>query len=76
MKFNDLENKLNVSPMLKFRLYSLTYVIKRDKDAYIIYSENYEEAKKTYYSLKKLVNDYMIYNENIKSNLDKIDIVE
>ena len=71
-----VENKLveiyQKQKEVKFKLYSLEYIIKEDNNAIIIYPLLYPAKKSRYKTMEDVLNYYMIYNESILENSDKI----
>lgn len=61
---------------VKFKLYSLEYVIKEMDKKTVIYPILYETKKKFFNSLDEILNDYTIYNESIIENIDRLIITK
>ena len=59
---------------VEFKFYSLEYTIEFVDNQYVIYANSYKEKKSTYNSLKELLNSYMVYNESIMENIDRMGI--
>lgn len=76
MLINQLEEKLSINKKVIVKIYSLEYTIEIDDSKYVIYPNLYSNRKYTYDSLKELLNNYQIYNENIMSNINRVSIVE
>lgn len=57
---------------VKFRLYSLDYVITKTDNGVIIYPIIYDKKQSKYNSIDELLNSYLIYNETIMENENKI----
>lgn len=74
-KYNLIENILSNNKMIRLRIYTLEYKIEFN-DKYIINPILYQNRKYSYNSLKELFENYMIYNEPIIQNIDKIRIIE
>lgn len=73
-KYNLIENILSNNKMIRLRIYALEYKIEFN-DKYIIYPILYQNRKYSYNSLKELFENYMIYNEPIIQNVDRIRIL-
>ncbi len=71
-----LQQLINENGKVSFKLYSLEYTIVLDDNQYIIYANSYMEKQFIYKSLKELLNNYLVYNESIMSNIDKIILIE
>jgi len=67
-----LKQKLNEAGEVNFKLYSLIYVIKKVENKIVIYPKNYEYKKEYYNDIDALLDNYLIFNENIRDNEDKI----
>lgn len=72
MRYQELENLYNDNYKLKFRLFGLEYIIKKDIDDVIIYPILYSESKKIFSNFSELMNNYTIFNEPIIKNIDRI----
>ena len=72
----QLEQELLESGKVEFKLYSLEYTIELSNEQYVIYANFYKEKKITYKSLQELLNNYMIYNESIMDNINKVIILD
>ena len=72
MRYQELENLYNDNYKLKFRLFGLEYIIKKDIEGVLIYPILYPESKKIFSNFSELMNNYTIFNEPIIKNIDKI----
>lgn len=76
MAYEDFKNKFITNNKIKFKLYSLEYIIEQ-KDNYVeIYAIYYEKRKQQYKSLDDLVNNYTVYNEPIISQFNRVIVIE
>ena len=76
MAYEDFKNKFITNNKIKFKLYSLEYIIDQ-KDNYVeIYAIYYEKRKQQYKSLDDLVNNYTVYNEPIISQFNRVIVIE
>lgn len=76
MGYEDFKNKFITNNKIKFKLYSLEYIVEQ-KDNYVeIYAINYEKRKQQYKSLDDLVNNYTVYNEPIISQFNRVIVIE
>ncbi|MBQ9181050.1 MAG: hypothetical protein IJ134_00180 [Bacilli bacterium] len=76
MAYEDFKNKFITNNKIKFKLYSLEYIVEQ-KDNYVeIYAINYEKRKQQYISLDDLVNNYTVYNEPIISQFNRVIVIE
>lgn len=75
MVYEDIKNYFIDNNKLKFKLYSLEYMIEQ-KDNYIeIYAIYYENRKKQYNSFDELMNSFTVYNEPLISQINRIQII-
>lgn len=76
MVYEDFKNKFITNNKIKFKLYSLEYVIEQ-KEGYVeIYAIYYENRKQQYKSLEDLINNYTVYNEPIINQFNRVLIIE
>lgn len=72
MRYQELENIFNSSNELKFRLYSLEYIIKKVDNGVEVYAILYQNRKKFYSSFQEAMNNFTVYNESLMDNIDRI----
>lgn len=75
MKYKDLEDLFNTANELKFKLYSLEYIIKKIDSGVEVYAILYQNRKSNYTSFKEAMNNYKVYNESLVDNIDRIQII-
>lgn len=76
MRYEELEKVFKNNKRIKFRLFSLEYIIEMIDNKAIIYSEMYPQRKQEYFSFDAIMNYYHIYNEPLIENIDMIRIIE
>lgn len=76
MRYQEIENKFNTSNEVKFKLFSLEYIIKKVDTGVEVYAELYQTRKKVYSSFKDAMNNFTVYNETLVENIDRIQIIE
>ena len=76
MKYKDLEDLFNTANELKFKLYSLEYVIKKVDSGVEVYAILYQNRKSNYLSFKEAMNNYKVYNESLMENINRIQIIK
>lgn len=76
MRYEDLKKKFDINKKLKFKLYSLEYVIEQVDDKVVIYPEIYYQRKEAFFSFDEVMNHYTVYNEPLLQNIDRIKIIE
>lgn len=67
-----LKQRLSKDGKVIFKLYSLIYVIEQKNEQFVIYPKLYEYKKMYYNNIDTLLDNYLIFNENIRENADKI----
>ena len=72
MRYQELENIFNSSGELKFKLYSLEYIMKKVDNGVEVYAELYQTRKKVYSSFQEAMNNFTVYNESLVDNIDRI----
>ena len=76
MRYQELENKFNTSNEVKFKLFSLEYVIRKVDTGVEVYAELYQTIKIVYSSFTDAMNNFTVYNESLVDNMDRIQIIE
>ena len=74
MRYQELENIFNSSGELKFKLYTLEYIMKKVDNGVEVYAELYQTRKKVYSSFQEAMNNFTVYNESLADNIDRIKI--
>mgnify|MGYP007101872507 FL=1 len=72
MRLQELENIFNSSGELKFKLYSLEYIIRKIDNGVEVYAILYQNRKKVYSSFQEAMNSFTVYNESLVDNIDRI----
>lgn len=62
----------NNNRYIKFKLYSLNYIIEYEKDLIVIYTTYDENRKKYYKSIEELLKEYKVFNEPLKDIINDI----
>lgn len=76
MDYETLNTEFETKKTIKFKLYSMEYVVEQ-KDNYVeIYAIYYEKRKSKYSSFEDLMNNYMVYNEPLINQLNRIKILD
>lgn len=76
MSYETIEKSFNEIGNLKFKLYSLIYIVEKDVNGIMIYAESMSNSKKHYLSFEQMMSNFMVYNEPLIDNLDKIYILK
>lgn len=61
---------------VKFKLYSLEYIIKEIDNKIAVYPILYETKKSLFNSFEDALNNYTVYNESIIDNINRIIIIK
>lgn len=72
MVLNELKERYEKNNEVKFKLFSLEYIIQKADDKVVIYPLLYSNRKNVYSSLEETLNYYTIYNESIIENIDRV----
>lgn len=75
MSYEKLEEMLNVYNELKFRLYNVEYIIRKNNNKIELYPTLYSNQKKIYANFDDAMNNFQIYNEPIKESINKFIIL-
>lgn len=76
MNFKELQEMFNSSNKIKFKLYSLEYVIESKDNEIIVYALDYSGRKEKFKSFKEAMNNYKIYSEPIINQMDKMELLD
>jgi len=72
MNIDAIKEKLNTNNQVRFKLYSLDYLIEKVDNRYIINAILYPDKKNSYPTIDELLDNYTIFNENIRDNEPRI----
>lgn len=72
MSYKELENIFNSFGELKFKLFSLEYIIKKVDNGVEVYAILYQNRKMVYSSFQEAMNKFTVYNESLIDNIDRI----
>ena len=75
MNFELMKSEFQTNYRIKFKLYSLEYLIEKVDNYIQIYAIDYPTRKSKYNSLEELVNNFTIYNEPLVILLNNIKII-
>lgn len=76
MVINELKQLFERQHEVKFKLYSLEYVIKEIDNKIAVYPILYENKKSFFNSLDEALNNYTVYSESIIENIDRLIIIK
>ena len=72
MVVKELKELFERNREVRFKLYSLEYVIKEMDNKINVYPILYETKKSFYNSFEDALNNYTVYNESIIDNIDRL----
>ncbi|MBQ2946668.1 MAG: hypothetical protein IJE04_02325 [Bacilli bacterium] len=72
MVLNELKERYEKNNEVKFKLFSLEYIIQKNDNGVEVYPLLYSNRKNRYSSLEEALNYYTIYNESIIENIDRV----
>ena len=75
VRYQELENIFNTSNEIKFKLYSLEYIIRKIDTGVEVFAILYQNRKQTYSSFSDAMNNFTVYNESLIDNIDRIQII-
>lgn len=75
MAYDELKNIFEKQRKIKFKLYSLEYIVEQFDDSVLIYPEIYPQRKSKYFSFDAVMSYFTVYNEPLIENIDRINII-
>lgn len=75
MGFETIKQKYLETKSLKFKLYSLEYMIEDINNKVIVYAILYPNRKLSYNSIEEAFNGFEVYNVSLMNSLDRIQII-
>ena len=75
MSYESIKNEFESNSRIKFKLYSLEYLIERVDNYVQVYAIDYPTRKSKYNTLEDLFNNFTVYNESLISLINNIKIV-
>lgn len=76
MVLNELRERYEKNNEVKFKLFSLEYIIQKVDNNVVVYPLLYSNKKNTYSTLDEALNYFTIYNESILDNIDRVILLE
>ena len=76
MSYESMKNEFESNNRIKFKLYSLEYLIERVDNYVQVYAIDYPTRKSKYSSLEELMNNFTIYNEPLIILIANIKTIE
>ena len=75
MSLNDLQTIFDTNNKIRFKLYSLEYLIEKVDNHVQAFAIDYPTRKSQYNSFKEAMNGFKVYNEPLIEQLDRIEIL-
>ena len=75
MSFETMKTEFERNGSIKFKLYSLDYLLERTDNYVQIYAIDYPTRKRQYSSFEELMNNYTVYNEPLITLINSIKII-
>lgn len=72
MSYESIKNEFESNSRVKFKLYSLEYLIERVDNYVQVYAIDYPTRKNKYNSFEELINNYTVYNEPLITLLNNV----
>lgn len=72
MILNELKEKFEQNKEVKFKLFSLEYIIQQVAGEVVVYPLMFESRKNYYSNLDEALNNFTVYNESIIDNIDRV----
>lgn len=76
MDYKSLKKIFDEKHTLKFKLYSLEYIIESVENGVVIYPIIYDKRKSYYNSFDQLFNNFTVYNESIIKSINRIILID
>ena len=75
MSYESIKNEFESNSRVKFKLYSLEYLIERVDNYVQVYAIDYPTRKSKYNTLEELLNNFTVYNEPLITLLSNVKII-
>ena len=75
MSYESIKREFETNNRVKFKLYSLEYLIERADNYVQVYAIDYPTRKSKYNTLEDLFNNFTVYNEPLITLINNIKIV-
>ena len=76
MSYESIKNEFESNSKIKFKLYSLEYLIERVDNYVQVYAIDYHTRKSKYNTLEDLFNNFTVYNEPLITLINNIKTIE
>jgi len=72
MSYESIKSEFETNNRIKFKLYSLEYLIERVDNYVQVYAVDYPTRKSKYNTLEELFNNFTVYNEPLITLLNNV----
>ena len=76
MGLNDLQTIFDSNDKIRFKLYSLEYVIEKIDNHVQVYAIDYSTRKSKFNSFKDAMNNFKVYNEPLINQMERFNLIE
>ena len=76
MSFKKLQEIFESDNIIRFKLYSLEYIIELIDNKIVAYAKDYSGRKEVFNSFKDAMNNFKIYTEPLMNQIDKIELMD
>lgn len=76
MNSKKMQELFDNNNYIKFKLYSMNYIIQQKNDFIEAFAEDFPGRKEKYKSFKETMNNFKIYNEPLINQIDNIELIE
>ena len=76
MSYESIKNEFESNSRIKFKLYSLEYLIEQVDNYVQVYAIDYPTRKSKYNTLEDLFNNFTVYNELLITLINNIKTIE
>ena len=76
MSLNDLQTIFDSNNKIRFKLYSLEYVIEKIDNHVQVYAVDYSTRKSQFNSFKEAMNYFKVYNEPLTDQVERISLID
>lgn len=75
MSYESIKSEFETNNIIKFKLYSLEYIVERVDNYVQVYAIDYPTRKSKYNTLEELFNNFTVYNEPLITLLSNVKII-
>ena len=76
VSFNDLQTIFDTNNKIRFKLYSLEYLIEKVDNHVQAYAIDYPTRKSQFSSFKEAMNNFKVYNDPLINQMERINLIE